>query len=125
MKIDVSGTAHAEMPIRRAKRTGLEPTGAAMVTLTADIPDQMPDDVVARIYILLNREAERLAQVAAVSIRDQEVNRNEAERIRQLPKERPHIIVAVGTKEPDAVMVVRGSFEVGGKKMTAKKGEGR
>jgi hypothetical protein len=100
--------------------TGSEPVGQASIELSTEVPDNLPDEAKSRVYLLLNREAERIAQIAAVADRDREVNRREAERIRALPKDRPSIVIAVGTKDPEAVVVVRGTYQVGGKKLTAK-----
>jgi len=94
------------------------------VTLTAEVVGVthrhgFTDDATRRMSSVLARETQRLAEIAAVDISDQEAAEQEARRLAKAPADRPLVILAAGTKDPEGVQVVRGSFDIGGKKMTA------
>ena len=95
------------------------------VTIDVAGTDDLSEDAKDRLRTHLWKECERIAQIAAVDVRDQIVMREEQERIRQAPKDRPSIIVAAGTKDPEiGVQVLRGSWTVGSgpKRRTMKAG---
>ena len=124
MKISAIGEASARMPVRTPDPSNPlhAATGEARVELTATLPDGIPDAALDGVRLLLYREAHRLAEVSAVQLRDVKVNRLEAERIRQLPPDRPAIIVGAGAKDLDidgqpTFAVVRGEFKVRGQLM--------
>lgn len=102
-------------------------------TFTIDNVDELSDEAMAAIQYVLQRECVRVAQIAAVALRDADVAREEAKRIAQLPADRSHVIVAAGTKEVadkngnPFVIVQRGSVKVGPQQrlMHASKGEDR
>lgn len=104
---------------------------AVTVTMEIDVESQavqtggsttLSDDAMQRIGLVLARETRRIGEIAFVDLRDQEVNAKEAMRLRSLRgTERPMIVLAAGNKDPETAQVIRGSFEVGGKKMAAPK----
>lgn len=73
------------------------------ITITAadgsEIPDSVRDNALNSIQTVMRRETERFAQIAAVDLRDQQVEREEIARIRQAPAERPVVIVGAGMKD--------------------------
>lgn len=79
------------------------------------------EEALSRIQMVMNRETQRMAEIAGVDVRDQDVERKEAERLRTVPKDRSHVIVGAGSKHPDSVAVIRGTVDVGGRKMSAPK----
>lgn len=107
------GAAVARMPMRNAPATA--PVGEATIQITAELPDgvELSDAAIAGMRVALQREADRFAQIVAVDLRDQKVARAERARIAAAPADRPHIIVAAGTKDPAAVVVLKGEYEIG------------
>lgn len=91
------------------------------VTLTATVGDGVAvrADAMGRIMTVLQREAERFAQIAAVDRRDQIADRDEAKRIADAPADRSHVIAGAGSKEPDSVVVMRGAVHVNGRSLRA------
>lgn len=84
------------------------------VTIDVGGTDDLSDDAKERLRTHLWKECERIAQIAAVDVRDQIIMREEQERIRQAPKDRPAVVVAAGVKDPEiGVQVLRGSWKVG------------
>lgn len=125
MELNVTGVATAEFGDRnaapgiRSLNDGqpIRRTANITVEINGDVDDQARDEI----YRVLHREAERIAQKAAVSARDAVIGKREAERIRQLPKDRSHVIVGAGSKDPDSVQVLRGSVKIGGRMLSAPK----
>lgn len=68
----------------------------ANVEISTTLPDGLSDDARARIQTVLNREAERLAQIAAVDLRDRAVARDEAAHLATVPAQRPVTVVTAG-----------------------------
>lgn len=83
--------------------------------------DGLSDDALQRIGEILRREGERIAQIAAVDRVDQERAREDAARIAKLPKNRSHVVVNTGGKEPERAVVLQGEVTVGGRKLRAEK----
>jgi hypothetical protein len=101
------------------------------VKLTAEIPSvvALRSDAAMRATMVLQREAQRLAEIAFVDYRDAAAEPAEMERIRNAPKDRSSVIVQAGTREKvesgefkleDVVQVVRGSVEAHGQTLTAR-----
>jgi hypothetical protein len=72
----------------------------AELDFSVQIPDDVSSDTVERVRTALAREADRLAVICAVDLRDQQVNQQEAERVKALPKERPTTVLGAGSKDP-------------------------
>jgi hypothetical protein len=81
------------------------------------------DEAIERIYTVMRRETQRFAEISAVNVDDQETAAAEAKRVRDLPADRPVIMAAAGTKDPESVQVLRGSYQVGKKTVHAPKGD--
>lgn len=73
------------------------------LVLSIDSPGTVDGEAMARIQTVMSREVERAAQIAAVNLKDQETNRLEQQRLRNVPAERPQIVAAAGSKNPDMV----------------------
>jgi hypothetical protein len=85
------------------------------------LPSSVSDEAMGRMQMVLRREMQRCAEIAYVDLLTQRQNEEERIRLRALPKDRPAIIVAAGTKElvkdgQPTVHVLRGEFEVGREK---------
>jgi hypothetical protein len=116
---------HAEA-VASEMRRGSDPTKGqlAEVEVTVQIGGTvvaLSEDAASRIAGVLRREAQRIAEIAAVDARDQAAAPAEAKRVRAADPNRSRIIVAAGTKDPEAVIVERGSVEVAGRMRTAPK----
>jgi hypothetical protein len=81
------------------------------VRLTADITGEgtVREQALAAIELVLDREGERIAQIAGVDIRDQGTEQAEAQRLQSLPPghERPHTVLMAGRKEPESRITLR------------------
>jgi hypothetical protein len=118
--LKVFGSAVAEFDDRaQTQRTSNDVAGTPEIQCDVTVAvsfhgvGQLTDAAIDAVHRVLRREAERIAQIAAVDERDSVVAKHDAEFIRSLPKDRPHIIVSPGTKDPNFVQVVRGTWEVG------------
>jgi hypothetical protein len=80
------------------------------VVIESDV--ELDGDALARISVLINREAKRCSEIAFVNARDQKALVHENRRIAALPKDRPHIVATIGRKDPDSVTVIRGEYEI-------------
>ncbi len=105
-----------EDPHNARKKTG---ENSVSIELKVDVPGMLTEDAATRIQSLLRREANRIAEVAAVDQRDQKRAPIEAARVAKAPKDRPVIVLGAGTKDPGAVQVLRGSYIIDGKKVSA------
>lgn len=85
-------------------------TARLSVVIEGDVA--ISDDAMARIMGVLNREAKRFAEIAFVDARDQKAAVIEADRVRSLPTDRPHILAIVGRKDPESVLVLKGEYDV-------------
>jgi hypothetical protein len=120
MKLTAIGTASADGSPRA---TGLEkaiPDQHATVTAELTLPDNVNESKVMALQFVLQREANRAAQVAAVDQRDQIVAREERARLRTVPADRPQIILGAGGKTPGHVAVVKGEWTINPGSKTAK-----
>lgn len=61
------------------------------------------DQAASAIQTVLRREAERIAQIAAVDLKDQAVAQRDAQKNSNIPRARPMIIAAAGSKDPASV----------------------
>lgn len=92
----------------------------ADIVVTLEGAETLSEDAQNRIHSILRRESARIAEIAAVDQKDAKNARLERERLKTVPKDRPSIIVGVGTKDPESVLVQRGEFTVMGKTISAK-----
>lgn len=92
-KLKVIGQASAVVDRGMAHLTGDHDTDVETV-IDVTLPDGLSDDAIESIQRILNREATRFAQIAAVNLRDQSVALEDAQRLRDVPAERPVIIVS-------------------------------
>jgi hypothetical protein len=72
------------------------------LTFESDTIGYLTDDARDRIQSVLNREAQRVSEIAYVNTKDQVEAKAEAERLKHVPADRPHIVAAAGTKDPVA-----------------------
>lgn len=87
-----------------------------------DPAGSLSGDAQDRIAMVARTETQRIAEIAAVDMKDQDAAKDEAQRIASAPKDRSFVTVGAGTKNAEAVTVHRGEVQVAGRKMAAKKG---
>lgn len=95
------------------------------VSIENDGGAEVRSEARARILGIISNESERIAMIAAVDVQDQPIDAAEAKRIAGLPKDRPAIVLAAGSKDPATAVVERGTWQVGKDKrrLSAPKGE--
>lgn len=104
-----------------AESAGVGVTADVAIVFPAGMPDELRADALDRVHFVLRRELQRVSEIALVDQQDRVTDAAEVRRQATLPKDRSHVVVAAGTKDPASVTVLRGVVTVLGTPMAAKR----